>query len=1036
MQSEINIIEENKLVKSKLKKELVGEEEQINEDLKINRKNVNELKSKEGSLYTSVDSFNNDEEKFNKSYEVDLFRNITNLFDNDRLIEIDKSIINEKEELKKEKKITSENILSSSELLKGKESEKESNKEKIWTVNNNVKSRINDLEKQNDEIEKRKEVIKYIEFSEEKVFRTEEIINAFDRKINLLKGEEGTLSKIYDNLLYELEKLKTGKVLELPKEIEAKFKEKDINIIYGMDWLKRNGYSLEKNEEIIRNNPFIPYSLVMDSREIENLEKEPLDTFTSMPISIINRIDLENLNNKKNQDIVELNGIRFFVSFNNELLNEAKLLKLIEHKEFELKDVNSKLNSKREDIKFYEEKRNFINYSSLDDKVYNDLKEEINNLENEAITLREYEISLEKEIYTISSNLQVYEERKSVLEKQRDKNINMDKDFKELKTNYEKYKKDKSALDIAKERIKVLENIIEKDEKRSNELRGELKFCEDSIIHYIQQKKDITKELMKFISYKSGVEIEKDKEDLVSEFNALTKEISSSETELRKRIKDMTEKFNELEAELNLKADNYNIKEAEYINEVYNIYKQLEIKDEYTKEDKNYRYLMDEKNNTDKSLEVEKDRLKELYKKIKTNFDKEDAKSKELLFNKNFKEEIAKLKSEIKEVTNKKKQLSALKDSISHNLSSLNEFNNLTINKKVNININFEKLSDTIGMLKRDLNAVKDNQSKKKNKLRESIVDIENNDNFKNESLFKNPIQTLKGITSKPVEFKAQLNLVMHSYNLIIEKLISDIDLIKKEENKILESILEYIEEVHLNIEKIDDNSSITINNKRLKMLNIKVADWEVNKEVYKIRLKDYVNEIKNDSIKALESNNNIEDIISNKINSNKLYDEVVGLSSINIKLYKVEEDKQRIITWDEVSKNSGGEGFLSAFVILSSLLSYMRKDEDDIFSRKEGGKVLIMDNPFAQTSSAHLLKPLMDIAKKSNTQLICLTGLGGDSIYNRFDNIYVLNLISSKLRTGMKNLISEHAKGEEEPEESEIMVSSRFKIEDQTRLF
>ena len=93
-------------------------------------------------------------------------------------------------------------------------------------------------------------------------------------------------------------------------------------------------------------------------------------------------------------------------------------------------------------------------------------------------------------------------------------------------------------------------------------------------------------------------------------------------------------------------------------------------------------------------------------------------------------------------------------------------------------------------MLKRDLNAVKDNLGKKKNKLREFIVDIENNDNLKNESLFKNSILTLKGITSKPVEFKAQLNLVIYSYNLIIEKLISDIDLIKKEESKILESIL------------------------------------------------------------------------------------------------------------------------------------------------------------------------------------------------------------------------------------------------------
>ena len=116
-----------------------------------------------------------------------------------------------------------------------------------------------------------------------------------------------------------------------------------------------------------------------------------------------------------------------------------------------------------------------------------------------------------------------------------------------------------------------------------------------------------------------------------------------------------------------------------------------------------------------------------------------------------------------------------------------------------------------------------------------------------------------------------------------------------------------------------------------------------------------------------------------------------------------------------------------------------MRKDENDIFSRKEEGKVLIMDNPFAQTNAAHLLKPLMDVAKKSNTQLICLTGLGGDSIYNRFDNIYVLKLVSSKIKTGIKYLKAEHAKGEEDNKEDlQVIDSARFKIEEteQTRLF
>ena len=75
-----------------------------------------------------------------------------------------------------------------------------------------------------------------------------------------------------------------------------------------------------------------------------------------------------------------------------------------------------------------------------------------------------------------------------------------------------------------------------------------------------------------------------------------------------------------------------------------------------------------------------------------------------------------------------------------------------------------------------------------------------------------------------------------------------------------------------------------------------------------------------------------------------------------------------------------------------------MRRDETDIFAERNEGKVLLMDNPFAQTNASHLLKPLMEVAKKNNTQLICLTGLGGESIYNRFDNIYILNLVESRL--------------------------------------
>ena len=113
--------------------------------------------------------------------------------------------------------------------------------------------------------------------------------------------------------------------------------------------------------------------------------------------------------------------------------------------------------------------------------------------------------------------------------------------------------------------------------------------------------------------------------------------------------------------------------------------------------------------------------------------------------------------------------------------------------------------------------------------------------------------------------------------------------------------------------------------------------------------------------------------------------------------------------------------------MILSSLLDYMRKDESDIFAEKNEGKVLVMDNPFAQTNASHLLIPLMDMARKTNTQLLCLTGLGGESIYNRFDNIYVIHLIAAGLRNGMQYLRAKRLSGGG----GEEMVSARIEVEE-----
>ena len=235
-----------------------------------------------------------------------------------------------------------------------------------------------------------------------------------------------------------------------------------------------------------------------------------------------------------------------------------------------------------------------------------------------------------------------------------------------------------------------------------------------------------------------------------------------------------------------------------------------------------------------------------------------------------------------------------------------------------------------------------------------------------------------------------------------------------------------FLVKINANIGMIDRNSTITVRGRNLKMLRIQVPDWETEKEHFRLKLHDYFEHVVKMGIETIEKNGNLTEFLGRMITTRKLYDDIVGIQNVKIKLYKIEAEREVPISWSEVSANSGGEGFLSAFVILTCLLSYMRRDETDLFSSGEEGKVLIMDNPFAQTNAEHLLKPLIEMAKKTNTQLICLSGLGGDSIYNRFDNIYVLKLVESSIRNGVQRVDVTHMKGEE----TKRMVLSEFKME------
>lgn len=1020
------------LTYEKQRDELSSQEEILN-----NRKNKYiakdiELHKEEGSLENNIKNYDYEESNFNEKYKECLGRNIEGYYMEEALIDFEENI-------NKEYEVNSRRLKEASKIVNEKEQSLIISKKNKEDNSIQLELRKKDLENEEkrliqieEQIKERKEILKYIDFSESKIFDKEEIIEAFNRKLQELGFEQNKLSNKLEDLNKELDKLKSGTVLELPAEIRGAVNKNDINILYGMQWLKNNGYSEEKNKKLVQNNNFIPYSLIMDKKDIENLKKYDLGVFTNFPIPIIKREELESSN--INSGFVEKENVSFYVAFNENLLDEEELKGLIESIESKIEKLTKDESNINEEIKLYTNQRGKVEYSDLDYNNYQSIQNTIKKLKEEKEVLEAKSKDLIYETLKLESEIsELKEDIENIKLAIRNVELKL-YDFNLLKSKYLVYKKNKLEI------VKLLNSINENQQKRKEvekeilstrnnlEIKKELISSTKSIVNNLRTEK------IDYLDYLEGTLIYKDKEDLVSEYKALTKNISESEKDIKQRLNLARTRFKEAENNLTAQVEYYNLKDSDYINEVYDISKFREVDSNIKGKEKELKSINKEISKLEGNIKVIKRDLERYYTELIKKFNKEKPLDRSLVFNKDFEYEKAKINQEKKEIQQLKDSERCKRDILNTNKSSLAQYNDFEIVEEVEIAIDIHKLDEFRGKLERDLRNIKSDIDKRERVLLGTILDIGNKQELKDEVMFQNPLNTMRNIVNRPIELLDHLNMVVESYNKQLEKLNTDIELIKEEEENLISSLLEYIEDINLNLGKIDENSTITISNKKRKMLEIIVKDFNENKELYKTKLRDYIESIRDTGISILEENKNIEEYISKSITTIKLYDEVISIDSIEIKLYKVEENSQIKISWSEVSKNSGGEGFLSAFVILSSLLSYTRKDENDIFSKNEGGKVLIMDNPFAQTNAAHLLKPLMDIAKKSNTQLICLSGLGGDSIYNRFDNIYVLNLIKNSLNN-KSYLKGDHKKGEEE---KETLIPARFNIEDtsQMRLF
>ena len=1041
-----------RLSDNKEKQEAIKKQKlQIRKDISQQKDILNEYREKtkkitesKGSFRSLVRGYDNIEIKYNSNYRENLSRNILGVYEAGMLDIKQEMYDKEQKKSIQENKEQKEKFENTTEEIHRTERAIEEKREKYFQKDSDIKQAEKEKKGYEQELEERKDILKYLELPEEKLFAREEILHKAKIKMQELSSRRRTLEKKEDALQKEYKLLVSGRVMELPDNLKEEFEKLDVPVVYGMEWLKKNGFTEKKNKEIVSQNPFLPYALILTRQELKKLAERNGETYTSFPVPIIERENLESIKLDRTQSFVKMQDIHFYILFNENLLDEEKMEIMIEQKQKDIADIRETMQICKNEYEDYFHRFDVIKRQAVTKENWDKIQKKLQKLEKEKEDIFQNIQQARDTKQSLKKNFEILQKTLRELEKKIESQAARQRAFKELRTAYAEYEENNKKLqeyEREEERLENRQHLTEEKISQLEENYRELSGQENSLF---REEESIQNSCQKFAAYKeinrnvkagkllgvdstlrtdnnSGVKIipsEAEVLKLEARYEAVTADISQELKELELEEEKALTRYHKSFGELRELCQKYNLKNSEWQNIIYDkreqLYQEAELED-YDKKIERKANLLNEE---DKKIGILNSQLEGILKQIVSECGKGDPFEEEKISQKDLESAKNQTKYQLSELERKIAFSEKAIQKYRENLTALSEYNNFSADEEIHFEQDFKKMSekelrDFKGMLIRDYNDIIRCVQKCRETLAQTLNKIARQEAFQDAS-YKTPLENMLKVCDNAAKVLRQLNITLESYDSLMKQLEVDISLVETEKKNVTELLEDYVQNIHKNLEKIGRNSTIKIREKSIKMLKVILPVWEDNEKLYSLRLSDLVDEITEEGIRLFENNENAQEYIGRKVTSKNLYDTVVGTGNVQIQLYKIEEQREQQISWNQVAKNSGGEGFLSAFVILSSLLDYMRKDDSDIFMDKNEGKVLLMDNPFAQTNAEHLLKPLMNLADKTNTQLICLTGLGGESIYNRFDNIYVLNLIEAHLRNGIQYLRPEHKKGEE----------------------
>ncbi len=1021
-----------------------------------------EAASGQGALESRVESFDASEQEFNGRYGESLARNMLGEYP-PGLLEIRRGEYEkELQASARERADLKKKLDASRELVRKLERDLEDRKEEQIRLTAALSEQERRKAQYEEELSARRVIMKYLDLEEKHLFDREGILKASERRLLEIEALWRGLEREKDGLETELKRLISGECPELSQEMKQAFADAGIHLVYGMEWLKKNGRGESKNRELIQNNPFLPYALIMTGQEIARLKTGLGGMFTSFPIPIIERGQLEQPGREGQGPLIPCQSVSFYVLFNEGLLNEEEVERLTEEKERQIRKKEEAAAVRKKEHREYMERQERLRAQSVTKQAWKETEKELEALREALSGIREALIQQRAALTEEKAGIGRLENGIRLCGENISRQNRRMEDFDRLCSAFARYEEDKKALEALRQERRRLEEQQKLSGERLERLKEEARTL-DAESHLLNRESERLKE--RLCRYEgcggpgeeeeegeggegeNGVQTEEaghedadappkaDSEERIHEmearFEAITAGFSMEQRELERQSKKSLERFLKAEKALQRLQEKYSLPGGAWEAIRYSREEESHQEALLKEREKAIREKEALWGQEDKHTAVAANEIKDVQSRMERECGQSAALPREEIQSQDFDARIQKLSYLEQEKETERAALSERLTCFGEILTALAEYDALPAREEISWDTDIAELSakglrDFKGILIRDYHHLLKTLQEGRERLTAALNKMIRRDAFQDD-FYRKPLESMLELTGEASLALEQLDTTIASYDSLIEKLEVDISIVEKERDRLVDLLEEYVHEVHRHVGRIDKNSTITVRSRPVKMLRLQIPAWEDNAELYHMRMQDLLDEVTHRGVALFEKGENAQEYFGTRITTRNLYDTAIGLGNVQIHLFKIEEHREYPITWAEVSRNSGGEGFLSAFVILSSLLDYMRKDESDIFAEKNEGKVLVMDNPFAQTNASHLLIPLMDMARKTNTQLLCLTGLGGESIYNRFDNIYVIHLIAAGLRNGMQYLRAKRLRGGG----GEEMVSARIEVEE-----